>query len=52
MKRVSARRTGKCAYGPEKAPGRANQQTSDNNNAYLFGAICPARGTGAALMLP
>ena len=21
-------------------------------NAYLFGAICPARGTGAALMLP
>ena len=21
-------------------------------NAYLFGAICPARGVGAALMLP
>ncbi len=21
-------------------------------NAYLFGAICPARGTGAALMMP
>ena len=21
-------------------------------NAYLFGAICPARGTGAAIMMP
>lgn len=27
----------------------ADQRTA---NAYLFGAICPARGTGAALMLP
>jgi len=23
-----------------------------NDSAYLFGAICPARGTGAALALP
>jgi len=31
-----------------------NQQPADQryDNAYLFGAICPARGVGAALALP
>ena len=34
--------------------GTRPRQPADQryNNAYLFGAICPARGTGAALMLP
>lgn len=34
--------------------GTRPRQSADQryNNAYLFGAICPARGTGAALMLP
>jgi len=34
--------------------GTRPRQPADQryNNAYLFGAICPVRGTGAALMLP
>lgn len=34
--------------------GTRPRQPADQRykNAYLFGAICPARGTGAALMLP
>jgi len=34
--------------------GTRPRQPADQryNNAYLFGAICPRRGTGAALMLP
>jgi len=31
----------------------ANRTVEDGyDNAYLFGAICPARGVGAALALP
>ncbi|MCP3656318.1 MAG: IS630 family transposase, partial [Herbaspirillum sp.] len=34
--------------------GSRPRQPADQRyqNAYLFGAICPKRGTGAALMLP
>ena len=34
--------------------GTRPRQPADQRyeNAYLFGAICPARGTGAALALP
>merc|ERR1712018_860535 len=34
--------------------GTRPRQPSDlrYQNAYLFGAICPARGTGAAIMMP
>ena len=34
--------------------GTRPRQPADQRyqNAYIFGAICPARGTGAALMLP
>jgi hypothetical protein len=34
--------------------GSRPRQPADQRyeNAYLFGAICPARGTGAALALP
>ncbi len=34
--------------------GTRPQQPTDQRyeSAYLFGAICPARGTGAALALP
>ncbi len=36
--------------GPVRGPRLPADQRYDN--AYLFGAICPLRGTGAALMLP
>src|SRR5271156_2282239 len=36
--------------GPHSGLARARMATDDN--AYLFGAICPARGVGAALALP
>ena len=39
-----------CVNGPGAERGRASPPT--NESAYLFGAICPARGTGAALALP
>ena len=32
--------------------GTRPRQPADQDNAYLFGAICPARGVGAALALP
>ena len=34
--------------------GTRPRQPADQRyqNAYLFGAICPARGTGAAIMMP
>ncbi len=34
--------------------GTRPRQPADQcyQNAYLFGAVCPARGTGAALMMP
>ena len=49
MRRASARRTASCGNGRSAARGRASQRYE---NAYLFGAICPAKGKGAALALP
>ena len=48
----SARRTGRFGSGPsaERRPRQPADQRYDN--AYLFGAICPARGVGGALALP
>jgi hypothetical protein len=40
-------RRGSCANGRDADRGRANRPTSATR-----GAICPARGTGAALALP
>ena len=52
MKPELARRTASSASGPgaERDPVQPADQRYDN--AYLFGAICPARGVGAALALP
>ena len=49
---ASARRTARFGNGPgaERWPRQPADQRYDN--AYLFGAICPARGVGAALVLP
>ena len=51
MKPELARRMASSASGPgvERAPD--SPPTSATTNAYLFGAICPARGVGAALAL-
>lgn len=60
----SGKRTGRHGSEPESIHGRGFPPTSDTvrlrtplvraskPNAYLFGAICRARGTGAALALP
>ena len=52
MRRGSARRTAWSANGPSE--GTRPRQPTDQRyeNAYLFGAICPARGVGAALAMP
>ena len=33
-------------------PATSTEGSARTSSAYLFGAICPARGTGAALMMP
>ena len=38
--------------GRARAPAHVSLPTYATKNAYLFGAICPARGTGAAIMMP
>ena len=52
MRPGSARRTTSFANGrgAERDPDSRPDQRYDN--AYLFGAICPARGVGVALALP
>jgi len=51
MKLASARERPRAAMGQARlAPAPAADQRYEN--AYLFGAICPARGKGAALALP
>jgi hypothetical protein len=51
-KPVSARRTAWFGNGP--GAGTRPRQPADQRyeSAYLFGAICPARGVGAALAMP
>jgi len=50
MRHASARRTGWCACGPGAERGRVSPPTSATKAP--FGAICPARGVGAALAMP
>ena len=51
MKLASARRT--VLFGNGHTRSRPRQPADQRyENAYLFGAICPARGKGAALALP
>ena len=52
MKRASGKRTAWFVNGPRG--GTRPRQPADQRyeNAYLFGAICPARGVGAALAMP
>ena len=33
-------------------PRQPKDQRYDNENAYLFGAVCPSRDTGAAIIMP
>jgi hypothetical protein len=47
MKPASARRTASCRGTRPRHPAAQRYRS-----AYLFGAICPARGIGAGLALP
>ncbi len=49
---ASARRTASSGNGPGAERGRASPPDQRCESAYLFGAICPARGVGAALAMP
>ena len=47
-----ARRTSSPTVGPKRGlrpPATRDQRTQ---SAYLFGAVCPAQGTGAAIVVP
>jgi putative transposase len=48
----SARRTGSPIAGPGKARVPAPLNDQRTQSTYLFGAVCPERGTDAALVLP
>ena len=52
MRPGSVRKSGLVRQWPKR--GTRQRQPADQRyeNAYLFGAICPARGKGAALALP
>jgi hypothetical protein len=50
MRRASARRTRSPAGGQNGAPALRRQPSTAS--AYIFGAICPQKGKGAALVLP
>jgi hypothetical protein len=52
MMPASARRTALCGNGRGKECGLASQTIKRYESAYLFGAICPARGVRAALAPP
>ena len=51
MKPASARRISSHADGPDVARARGHPATS-TEWAYIFGAICPAKGKGAGLVMP
>jgi hypothetical protein len=51
-KPASARRTASSGTGQDGAQDPRQPADQRYTSAYLFGAICPARGTGAALALP
>ena len=52
MKPASARRISSHADGPDVARARGRPATSAPNGPYIFGAICPAKGKGAGLVMP
>jgi len=43
---------GEGILGPGRGPPPRQPADQRYESAYLFGAICPARGTGAALAMP
>ncbi len=45
-------KNGRCRIWAKKGTRPRLPADQRYQNAYLFGAICPKRGTGAALMLP
>ena len=52
MKPASARRISSHADGPDVARARGRPATSAPNGPISFGAICPAKGKGAGLVMP
>src|SRR4051812_32692534 len=52
MRCVSVRRTNSPIAGPEKARVPGPSTINAPNQPILFGAVCPERGAGAALVLP
>ena len=52
MKPASGRRTPSPAAGPSVEPDRARPHDQRTKWAYIFGAICPKKGKGAALVMP
>ena len=52
MKPASARRISSHADGPDVARARGRPATSAPNGPIIFGAICPAKGKGAGLVMP
>ncbi len=52
MRRALARRTASCGNGRDGERARASPPISVTRAPILFGAICPARGVGAALAMP
>jgi hypothetical protein len=48
----SGSRARSLEYGRNEARGRAHGAIGATNGAYLFGAICPERSTGAAIIMP
>src|SRR5665213_2295932 len=52
MRLVSARRTRSPADGQSVAPVPAHPVIKRTASTYIFGAVCPKEGKGAALILP
>ena len=52
MKPASARRISSHADGPDVAPRPRAPRDQRTEWAYIFGAICPAKGKGAGLVMP
>src|SRR6267154_882253 len=52
MRCVWVRRTNSPIAGPEKARVPRAIHDQRTQSTYLFGAVCPERGAGAALVLP
>jgi hypothetical protein len=47
-----ARKTARFISGRRAAPGPGNPRIRVYDSAYVFGAFCPARDTGAGRVMP